>query len=160
MKIKKICKNLVLFYFSKTLMLFSFNSEKKPQIFGVISTRSESVQFMTNNEFSNIYTKIDLNNQKLLCRHYNGQLLKPFSILSFPTDQSLISYTASVLTNISKLAILVSNSSKEKVITDFKLSSDDQLILENFLIEMNFEKYGKLLKSHNESTPKLYCYTL
>uniref|UniRef100_A0A914PKK1 Uncharacterized protein n=1 Tax=Panagrolaimus davidi TaxID=227884 RepID=A0A914PKK1_9BILA len=95
-----------------------------------------------------------------MCRHYDGQLLKSFARLSFPTDQALISYVAYVLTNISRLAVLVNNFSLEKVITDFKLSSDDQLILENILIEMNFEKFGTLLKARKESEPKLMCYTL
>lgn len=115
---------------------------------------------MTKNEYSNIFTRIDLNNQKLLCRPYSGHLFKPFNRLTFPSDQALISYVAYVLTNISRLAILANNSSLEKVKTDLKLSPDDQIILENILIEMNVEKFGNLLRLRTETEPKLMCYNL
>uniref|UniRef100_A0A914YWQ4 SANT domain-containing protein n=1 Tax=Panagrolaimus superbus TaxID=310955 RepID=A0A914YWQ4_9BILA len=137
-----------------------FLETNKFQIAGIIATRSESAKCMTKTDYTKLSTKIDLNNQKLMCRHYSGQLLKPFARLSFPSDQALISYVAYVLTNISRLAILVNNSSLEKVITDFKLPSDDQLILENILIEMNFEKFGTLLKARNEPESKLMSFTL
>uniref|UniRef100_A0AC34FCF7 SANT domain-containing protein n=1 Tax=Panagrolaimus sp. ES5 TaxID=591445 RepID=A0AC34FCF7_9BILA len=136
-----------------------FLDANKFQIAGIISTRSESAKCMTKPDYTKLSTKIDLNNQKLMCRHYNGQLLKPFARLSFPSDQALISYVAYVLTNISRLAILANNSSLEKVLNDFKLPSDDQLILENILIEMNFEKFGTLLKARNEPEPKLMSFT-
>lgn len=122
-------------------------------------TRNESLSWITDEQpYSSV--QIDLNNQKIKCIQYNGNILKPFNRLHFPSDSSLLSHIAYLMTSISRIVIIANNTSFEKVIKDFKLHEDDQEIILNLLIELNVEKHGYLLKPHNKNQRKSIIYKI
>ena len=116
-------------------------------------SRGESLKWISEEPDSSSI-KIDLNNQKVRSRQYNGHLLKSLHRLHFPHDKPLLSHIAYILTNISRLVVLANASSLEKIVKDFKLLEDDHLILLNLLVESNFEKYGSFLKPVEKSVKK------
>ena len=115
------------------------------QFYGVELSRGESLKWVSEDSDNNSI-KIDLNNQKVRSRQYNGHLLKSLHRIHFPYDKPLLAHIAYILTNISRLVVLANSSSLEKIVKDFKLLEDDHLIILNLLVESNFEKYGSFLK--------------
>uniref|UniRef100_A0AC34PUI2 UDENN FLCN/SMCR8-type domain-containing protein n=1 Tax=Panagrolaimus sp. JU765 TaxID=591449 RepID=A0AC34PUI2_9BILA len=134
-------------------------SSTKQQFCAIIMSRNESLTWICDKTEESL-VQVDLNNQKVKCQNYKGNLLKNLTRLHFPTDGVLLSYIAYVFTNINRLTVLANNSSFDSVVKEFKISDDDQIILQTFLTEMNFEKYGHLLKPNNKTNRKCHLINL
>ncbi|KAE9555003.1 hypothetical protein FO519_001749, partial [Halicephalobus sp. NKZ332] len=128
-------------------------SMESRQFYGVELSRGESLKWVSEDS-GNSSVKIDLNNQKVRCQQYNGNLLKNLHRINFPQDKPLLSHLAYIITNIARLAVLANCTSLEKVIKDFKLPEEDHLIILNLLVESNFEKYGSFLKPAEKNVKK------
>ncbi|KAF1761648.1 hypothetical protein GCK72_009904 [Caenorhabditis remanei] len=101
---------------------------------------------------------LDMNRCILKTFHYDGTLLSGLNKKrKFPSDRSLILFIIAYLTNICQLAYVCrylfirSPNSVDKVLgAQQKISSDDERILINLLMGIDFEKFNRLKLSPNK----------
>jgi len=121
----------------------TFYSSAK-QLGGFSVARDRSASWNASPEFPVL---IDLNTQRVRSRIYAGKLLAILTGSStryFPSDKSLVKHLISLITDIHQLVQLSTYVSWRTVVRKCNLSSADQLILSNCLIELDLTKYSGL----------------
>ncbi len=97
-----------------------------------------------------VSTTIDLNHHRVKGKAYSGRLLNSLSVSlrqgsrSFPSDRAIMASLAALITDINQLTILVKYVSFYVIVSRLNLSTCDQLILINFLVELDLTKYSRL----------------
>lgn len=85
---------------------------------------------------------IDLNNNRLYSQNYNGRLLRQLSSsVKFPSDNALILYLISIISDICLIARVARKRPLELITNTLKLNNQDMLILTNILSEYDLIKY-------------------
>jgi hypothetical protein len=88
------------------------------------------------------FVVIDLNNHKIRCHEYSGIFLNQLAgNRSFPSDNTAMDFTAAIISDILQILLLAKYTSPQFIVSQFKLTPQDETILYNFLVEFNLTRY-------------------